>query len=604
MVSLFGVRPLATPWVTALVVGCAAAALAPRARANPGTHEYYYVAPWGSASATGASPSAPTTLERANSLVDGPGDLVFLLSGVYTSTSTRADNIRPAASGDAIAPISYMPASGAVPILTADGTSSGIAELNGERACINLIDRSHVTVSGITCRGAPSYLAAAEYKVHHGAFLRRSTGILLQNNTFLYLLDTGVTLDKYGGGADTAYNRVEGNRIEYVGCVDFTTPTGEVTPDCTVPLPGGAADGINLAGAHHNAIVGNTVGNIQHNAIQLRNSNASNTSDNRVADNVVSNSWHASINLAEDPGYETRRNVISGNTLILAGTVPDQFVPVNAGNPVGITVHAPENIVRFNRLVGVGGPGISLNPGGTCTSYPALFRNKLYGNSVSSGLYAGIDMSRGFSCTNAQTDWSGNSFVNNAVFDNTASNATSYPSTIYTASTQVYLQLGDGDLQGTEFRNNLLGDTLATSAELVFGINAHGVMPTGCRAVNDVETNSSCRYGGSFTKNTPSTATPYTTSVNKGDYLTKTVSCSGSSTSVVVNDARYFSKGIAGIADGDTIEIEGVLETRTIIDITYGPDTLVLDAIPYGCAANRGVATEWLGPKPDIGGPN
>jgi len=80
--------------------------------------------------------------------------------------------------------------------------------------------------------------------------------------------------------------------------------------------------------------------------------------------------------------------------------------------------------------------------------------------------------------------------------------------------------------------------------------------------------------------------------------LTKTVS-SGSGTSLIVADVRYFSDGF-GLIPGDLIQLEGQTQTARVTAINYSTNTLTLDR-SLSWSANQGVAYVYTGTRPDIG---
>ena len=89
--------------------------------------------------------------------------------------------------------------------------------------------------------------------------------------------------------------------------------------------------------------------------------------------------------------------------------------------------------------------------------------------------------------------------------------------------------------------------------------------------------------------------------INAGGWLTTITSATGSGTSFVVNDARYFCDGfdISGVT-GDVIQIQGQTETRTITDVNYSTNTITVSASVSWTQGN-GVSEPYSAPAPDIG---
>lgn len=87
--------------------------------------------------------------------------------------------------------------------------------------------------------------------------------------------------------------------------------------------------------------------------------------------------------------------------------------------------------------------------------------------------------------------------------------------------------------------------------------------------------------------------------VDAGDWLTTITSATGSGTSFVVADARYFMDGW-GMIDGDLIQLEGQTTRTKITDVNYGTNTITVES-SISWTNGDGVALPYYGTKPNIG---
>jgi hypothetical protein len=88
--------------------------------------------------------------------------------------------------------------------------------------------------------------------------------------------------------------------------------------------------------------------------------------------------------------------------------------------------------------------------------------------------------------------------------------------------------------------------------------------------------------------------------VDAGTFLAH-ATCSGSGTTLQVDDARYFydGYGLEGVT-GDLIQLEGQTQTATVVGINYDTHTLTLDRSLFW-SAGQGVSLAFQGTAPDIG---
>jgi hypothetical protein len=86
--------------------------------------------------------------------------------------------------------------------------------------------------------------------------------------------------------------------------------------------------------------------------------------------------------------------------------------------------------------------------------------------------------------------------------------------------------------------------------------------------------------------------------IDAGTFLTTTASA-GSGTKLPVTDARLFVDGF-GIADGDSIQLQGQTQVAKVTQIDYSTNTLTLDTT-LTWAKGLGVSAPYSGTAPDIG---
>jgi hypothetical protein len=87
--------------------------------------------------------------------------------------------------------------------------------------------------------------------------------------------------------------------------------------------------------------------------------------------------------------------------------------------------------------------------------------------------------------------------------------------------------------------------------------------------------------------------------IDSGGFLTWTTSAGTDGTTLVVEDAGYFTDG-NGLVEGDMIQLEGQGAAVTVTDVDYATSTLVV-ATPLSWAAGTGVSLPYFGARPDQG---
>jgi len=278
----------------------------------------YYIAanhPAASDTNLGTSATAPwRTIGKANQTV-GPGDTVNIAGGTYVET------INPAASGTAIARITYK------------GVAGESVKLTGVAQCITLNNRSYVTIDGITCdRTLSSYVT-----------LNNSHHISIANSRFDNCLNQNGWQDGFLLVSNSHHNWIHDNSISRVGYATATSSNGGV-----MRIGNCCANGDN---SHYNLIERNTLFYGGHHVLQIK------TSYNIIRDNYFHNEeWMA---WPDHPGTKAghrlivveggdvspenvQHNVIEGNIFAFSGRPPD------ADGSNAVSIRAPNNIIRRN----------------------------------------------------------------------------------------------------------------------------------------------------------------------------------------------------------------------------------------------------------------
>ena len=87
--------------------------------------------------------------------------------------------------------------------------------------------------------------------------------------------------------------------------------------------------------------------------------------------------------------------------------------------------------------------------------------------------------------------------------------------------------------------------------------------------------------------------------IGAGTWLTTTNGTGTNSTTLIVNDASYFSDGW-GLSSGDVIQLQGQTTSVTITDIDYATNTITISD-PLSWANGIGVAQPYANSAPTIG---
>jgi hypothetical protein len=411
--------------------------------------------------------------------------------------------------------------------------------------------------------------------------------------------------------------------------LDLVQSIENCPPNVASPARAEVGDGIVLdRDASYNLVDSNTIDDVGHFGILLRNSQgAVPLNGNHIRRNRIGSAWHWGLNIVEVAtagapvqGRETRRNVIQENSILLSPAQSDRSIfdgtlgrLLNNSTGQGLLVAAPENVIRYNKVVGNNG-GIALvanDPDGTASDWENLGRNRFYNNQISGGWFFGVQM-RWRASTVWDADMSDNRFVNNLILDNRVDSSECTGSTPplwcagLPANDDVQIDIqppfsGAIDLQGAEFRNNYVMDYVAGGDVVNIASQTSGTPvenTSACRTLAQVNGSSSC-FGATFTDNKESGST-----VDNGAFLTHALSCSGST--ITVEDGSYFSEGIAAsgmaLVAGDEIQLAGSATIYVITGVALTPNSDVLAVTPApSCSPGQGVSLRYAGTAPDIG---
>lgn len=282
----------------------------------PAVGAEYHVAPNGSRANKGTATS-PWSLRAANATV-GPGDVVVLHGGTYKAS------IQPGRNGAPRRPIKYRAAAGQTPIIT------------GVKTAIDISEKSHIVVEGITVRDVGRFL-----------FAQGASHLTVRRCRF-----------------DKA-TKWESCRLRTMG--DYFT-----LADCVITK---GSDSVMLEGGSHHLIEGNTFHTASHTCLVLMGVQRSVIRNNRLANPIQKCSEVFTTRARRKiPKRLSEHNLIEGNV----------FGPTSSS---GIQYAGNRSILRRNIFRGCK-TGMSWSNYVSRTDYPEawyntgnrFYHNVLYGN--------------------------------------------------------------------------------------------------------------------------------------------------------------------------------------------------------------------------------
>jgi len=491
----------------------------------------------------GRSPSAAwRTLAMANALVQ-PGDTVMIYSGTYQ------ESIAPVRSGTAQGRIHYRAAPGQTVMVT------------GAELLFNLIERSYVTLEGITFQNG----SGAWGEIRDGHYNELIGNTFTANGSTPYY--AGIYL--YNG---SSYNKILNNLFRNWG-----------------DRPNQWGDAIRLSrAADHNLVEGNRFINGGHSLLGI------DTSYNVIRNNYFENNWHKGIDMvwrvnppwARGEEFVARRNLFENNIM-----TKSRIGPNGDKGGAGVQMGSAQTIFRKNVLVENEKTGVIING---WEDAPKPFGNRLYNNTfVNNGTAAEDPRASAVFVTQwgiAQVDISNNVLKNNIFYKSDAQDH------------QLLFDLYPRDNFGPQYYRSYMiaGNTVSRAPTMdVRSLDgAQSVLYYQSRYPWFVESNRDVDPGFVNLAAGDYRLTSGSPCIDAAVPLT-TTRLAGSGTVVPVDDASYFSDGF-GLVPGDQVKIGSNPAVLVLnVDVTNNNLTLAR-AITWsrGDSVHLG---EFSGSGPDIG---
>jgi hypothetical protein len=519
----------------------------------------YYIATDGNDGNTGTSTNAPwASLFNASRRLTA-GDTLYVRAGLYTGIGQTIDIYAVAGqalSGTASNPITVANYPGESPLVhDITGTSTYAVSLNSGAAywvfsgitwsnCYGVFYFqycNHNTITNCECIGGPASQAWTPVWIWH----------------------------------NSQYNQVLNCKLHDWGCSGAWGAGGvaQMGGDCL--RIGYGPDGAALNQSWYNLVSGCTLYHGGHDLLMVEaghNVISSNYFHNEPwvvyqgTNSLPTNLWPlVSCRLckvgedAADSSYRSVRNVWQNNTMLYSGYPADL-----SGSALGLELMDTEGIYRGNVIAWTGGGGLMF--------YSASSNNCVYANTI-----YGV----GAMTSQAQYTWTQTNSINHNI------------NPIYWDS----MSVGNANCVSNRVVNNIIYGSRWGSQ-----INNMGTSQL-LRAnylsnPSFVNTNG---FGDYYrTSNLPNLALQAgSPCIDAGEFLTTVTSASGSGTSFVVADYRFFSDGNRCIA-GDTIQLQGQTATATVTNVDTTTGTLSLSS-SLTWTNGQGVALAYNGTRPDIG---
>jgi len=554
----------------------------------------YYIKPNGNDNLSGTTvDNAWATIGKANSTLQA-GDTVYILDGTYNET------IDPANSGTSGNLITYKNYPGDSPVITGYSTITGWTQYTGEVYYASfpgygygLFEDDYATAGYNVAMSDmddnfefytdPADLDRGRFYSNGYVYARCSDGADPDTHTMRWTLNYGADL------TDRDYIVIDGITMEYnMRGVQMSNSEHCTVKNCTIHYVYGF--GVILLGdSRYNHIHDNE---LKYCGSWYRDEgdgvHLSHCSYNLVEANDIQLTAHIAIT-AYGAGNTPHHNIIQDNTVydggssgISAGVYPENNVyrrnKSSNNTGCGIQTNANYNIWYLNECWHNGWVE-SANSESLCmfstsqdTHDCLIFHNVFYDGM---GSIVGIDeFGAGtfddntfknnvfFKCDESEEIWiyniRSNLFIYNCIYD----------------PDHIYVQTAGQGTQTltwweTNYPNNF-NNNVQTDPDLV--------NPDGSPPDFSLQSTSDC--------------------INAADWLTTITSNTGSGTSFVVDNARYFIDGY-GITDGDTIYFEGG-GSRTVTDVDYETDTITVNS-SISWTTGDGVSLVAFVDLPDIG---
>ncbi len=480
----------------------------------------HYVSPTGSATwSQSTNMSSPTSLDAANAYAKA-GDTVYLRGGAY---------------GMHIAPVNSGESEGKR--ITYSNFDNERVEITGTRYAVHLDGRSWITVRGIEFRSCRQFLIIRNG--HHND---------IGHCVFDRNLEETVWMGSWVHDSST-FNRIHGCTFSRYGWVKDGDDKGAILDI--------GFDTSTTDASDHNVIENNVFCYGGHHILQVcgkHNIVRGNYFHNEVWMDGPREGGCGNRN-AMIMGPMAGRNLFEGNRIAFADIPPDD----NGAN--GLSLRAPNNIIRGNLFYANGAAGIALasmkesKPTGNCI-YSNTFYHNGHNRLVDRFWTGGISFGNW-----GNGPMPGNIIVNNILHGNFENKSlTGYGE----AGPQVILKnwKDEGD---PGFANDAIPSDTDDSSLPDFRLKS----------------GSQC--------------------IDAGVFLTKITSPSGSGAEFTLENAGFFFDGwgIPG-ERGDRIQVEGRTETARIVRIDYGRNRITVST-PLTWERGQGVSLAYAGKAPDLG---
>lgn len=332
-------------------------------------------------------------------------------------------------------------------------------------------------------------------------------------------------------------------------------------------------DLIQIWNSSYNLLEGNYIGNASHTALSLQ---ARGTTEyNVIRGNTIQNRRHNNLALFDGANF----TLVEGNKILDSGD--DCFLDSCPQNKCGsdrdqasdrsrhsaIQVASENCIIRNNVLANNGRFTLESFEGGKRSVNNSVYNNTFYGNYI------------GWRSTTSQDNpLNGNSVLNNIFSNNIDVNM--YFSASIDSTTNIF--------KG----NNFSGSSSIEYKTAVGVASIENKYP---------EWSNNRAYNNNFVNADSKNFKLQGTSdlIDKGEWLTKITSASGSGNIIKVEDAKYFTDGF-GIIDSDSVQIQGNTEAAKIVEIDYEANLIKLDR-NVSWKMGAGLSLPYVGDGPDIG---
>jgi hypothetical protein len=530
----------------------------------------YYVSNGAKGSWAGATNRlVPCSYSTANSNAVAGDTVVFIDDGGTFNVSDSI--IAPTNSGSSGHPITFK---------GEDGTTVILRSTND---VVDLVAKSYITIENLTIKaaGAHPWVNLLNYNNNINVSAGDSSYITIQNCNFIWDTSTPV----YSGIRHT------GNLSYFsvLNCTFDATYAGGAPPlrESIYCRPW---SGYSL---HHVRIEGNTFNGGAHMPMSFVASTTGLVEYVIIKNNNIRNPYHTGLSVFTDRNTNVPDHIlVEGNVIYDCGSACSlASCPQNTYGSSedkgrsryehnGLQWAASESIIRRNLLYN-NGSGLKI------TSNPAednrIYHNVFYGNVVGTFLNASDIVDSNY--------WVNNVYIDNELAGDFNQGDGDFP---------VYVTLSGSPCDNRWRYNNFDGD-----ATIRWKNACNGSL--GDRAVAFMDGNRQDHWWGNLEKSSgftnkqehDFTLGESSELIDAGDWLTRTKGSGKNSTTLVVDDARYFMDGW-GMISGDLIQLEGQTTPVMIRNVNYSTNTITTDR-SLSWSDGQGVSLAYSGGAPDIG---